>query len=322
MRRATDDAIEALIRIKDQPPNLRNLDNTQSIWMLRGLQQIEAKMYEQPYGPFRAAELMPIESNIALGAMSWGYRRITRRGKSKWITTRSMDLEPVQANSKLELFPMRKHGLFADWTIDDVWAGTLSGEPLPAELSIAARRGIDQFNNSVFISGDTEVGLTGFINDPVIDQGNATNGSWATATGDDIIQDISDAFLDVWDQSEETFMPDSIALPRAQWARIKTTARTSGTDTTILQYVLDNVEGLKNITPLKECKNGGLGGAIDRLVVYKKDPEVLVAKAATLFMVMPICDGPLAMSYEQASISKIGGMVWKAPIAAVYRDGI
>lgn len=293
-------------------------DAAPSLFLQRELQDIEGRMYETPFAPLKADLLIPVRQ-IARGAQESGHDRVTHFGMARWLAGSAKDLPRVNAQRRRTLFPVRSMAVEYVFNQEEIEAAAMSSQPLQDTMARAARRAIDTFRNKVAMSGDSDLGMTGFTNDPNVPAGNATNGSWNTASADDIIHDLNEAWIDVWTQSKEAFRPDTMAIPTSLYGLISSTPRSANSDTTILAYFLANQEFVRNVVPVLELETAG-AGSTGRLICYLKDIEVLEQPVAIPFEQRPPTFSALEVSV--ACWCRTGGMGWKAPIAAVYRDGL
>lgn len=294
-------------------------DSAPSLFLQRELQDIEKKIYETPFAPLKADQLIPVKT-IARGAQEAGYDRITHYGMARWLAASAKDLPSVNAERRRFLYPVKSLGAQYEYTQDDIDAAQMAGMPLDDTLARAARRAIDTFRNSVALEGDAAIGMTGFVNDPSVPSGNATTGNWlGGATPDQILADLNQMPIDVRTQTKEVYEADTLALPTSLHGYVATTPRSANSDTTILEYFLKANPQIKEVVPMLELEEAGAGGT-GRAICYKKDLEILEQAVAIPFEQMPPQFSGLKV--EVPCRGRIGGTHFKAPIACVYRDGL
>lgn len=293
-------------------------DAAPSLFLQRELQDIEAIAYETPTKPLLADTLIPI-NQVNPGAMEGGYDRITRYGSMRWVAANAQDLPRVNAAKVRTTFQMRSAALMVAYNQDEIRSAQMAGVSLDAEHMTTARRAGDQFRDRIAISGDSAIGLTGFVNDANVPRGNATNGSWASATPEHILQDMNDAWIDAMLQNKTAFPPDTLALPFSLWALIASTPRSSTDPTTILETFLKNQPYIKSVIGVLDLEDAG-SGSTGRMVVYQRSKAVLQQSVAIAFE--PLAPQFVGLEVQIPCVTRIGGTQWKAPIAAVYRDGL
>lgn len=294
-------------------------DAAPSLFLQTELQAIEATIYETPFAPLKADSLIPVKS-IPRGTQEAGYDRTTGYGVAAWIAGLGTDAPSVNAARVRTLYSVRSHGAKYHYSRADLEAAAMAGLPLDATLGVEARRACETFRNGVALSGDASVGLTGFLNDPNVPLGTAPNGGWAsTASPDDILRDLNEIRIAVWTQTKEAYIPDTIAIPATLFGHISLTPRSANSDTTILEFFLKSQDQIKSVVPMLELETAGAGGT-GRMICYLKALSVLEQAVAIPFEQLP--PQFIAFGVEVNCWSRTGGMHWKAPIAAAYRDGL
>jgi hypothetical protein len=282
------------------------------------LQYLSGRIVTTPFGPKRAAALIPLEGDVPEGAQEWGYDRVTHTGIAQWISSTATDIPFANMHSQRVMFPMRKLGVGYHVADDDVAAAMMSGMNVPANKAIAAREAVDRFENNVWISGDATVGMEGFINASNVTAGSVVTGTWASATPAQILADMHTVLQSIKVTTRQVYEADTIVLPIVQRGLIQTTPYSTGSDLTIEEYFLRNHRGVR-FEELAELDGAGAGGT-DRMIVYKRDPQVLVAKYSVIFHAKPPQEQ--GYGYNVPCYGKIGGVAWMVPIAAAYGDGI
>lgn len=293
-------------------------DSAMSLFLQKELQDIEAVAYETPTKPLLADLLIPVKP-INPGAMEGGYDRITRYGAMRWIAANAKDLPRVNAAKVRTTFKLRTAAIAAVWNQEEVKAAQMAGVALETEQMTNARRAGDQFRDRIAIQGDSAIGMTGFVNDPNVPTGNATYGSWASATPEHILADMTEAWVDCMLNTKTTMPPDTLALPFSLWAIVASTPRSSTDPTTILATFLKNQPYITAVIPVLDLEDAGSGGT-GRMVCYKRSLEVLQQSVAIAFEPLP--PQFVGLEVQIPCLTRIGGTQWKAPVAAVYRDGL
>ena len=305
------------------PQQFMHLDAAQSAFFQRELLAVQKRVYEQPFGPLLADELIPANTSIDPGAEFYAYDKITQAGMAQWLASGATDLPRVAVSKIRVVVPLKSYGASYGWTVQEIRAAKYAGLPLSDRLARTARRVIDTFRNTKHLLGDTSLGWSSFINDASVPVGNAVNGLWqnAATTGDKILQDINQALTDIRTTTKRAYQADTIVVPPNAYTKLTTTARGASTDTTIWQYFQKNFVGdvQPKLVMLEDLAGIGAGGT-DRMIVYKRDPEVLEAAVPIVYSEEPPDqDGfQIVISCE----GRIGPTVWLVPIAAKYIDGL
>lgn len=304
-------------------------DAGEGLFILQELQAIEQQMYETPFGLLKAEQLIPFQFDVPAGAQEWGYDRVTAFGLAQWIAADAKDFPTVEVSRARVTFPIAWHGISYKYTIKDMMAAMFAQMPLDSSLARAARRGIDSHRNQVLLSGDSKIGFTGFLNDPSVTTSSVVSGKWdgSAATPDQIIAEFNKIIFLIGTLTKENYWPDTLVVPPMVYSYLTTTPRSSTSDTTIWEYMKNNNQYIKSMEMLLElgplADSGGTApgaGASGRAIFYKKSPEVVVAKIATLFE--QLAPQKTGMSFETPCYGAFGGVHWRVPIAGYFLDGV
>lgn len=302
---------------------MRFATDNMALFFQRELQVIETTIFTRPRPPLKAEQLIPVDTSIPPGASEWGFDRIQEVGFARWASANPRDMPRVGVRKERALFPMATAWDGYSFTWDDLQKARMTGLPLDPTLALAARRVLEEMRNRVWLRGAPEKSFVGFINDPFVPVTTPIVGDWdgtnGSVTPQQILEAMHAAVETVKRNSLETFEPDTMVLPLNAYSYISTTPLGNGSDMTIRAHFLANSDQIRNITPLLELETAGAGGT-GRAVIYRRDPEVLEAKASVLFEAQP--PQTIGLETQVALVSKIGGVAWKEPIAAVYVDGV
>lgn len=216
----------------------------------------------------------------------------------------------------------------------DMQREKLTGRSLESILRDGIRMAYDKHMDANVYVGIKRYGSTGLINNPEVTTANAA----ATGTGsstkfkdktpDQILQDINDAILAVWETAEydRDAVPNHIIMPYEQINYLATTKVTELAEKTILQFLLDNNVAKTNGSNLyiggcSWCKGAGTGGN-DRMVVYiNKERYVASDELAPLSraMTQPNAEN---VCYDTAYMANISEVQMYYEDIMRYVDGI
>jgi hypothetical protein len=146
---------------------------------------------------------------------------------------------------------------------------------------MAARKAAEQKVDALAYFGDADTGLVGVFshpNIPVISAaatGNENGGTnatqWSKKTPDQIIADVATLWNSIRTTTKESEAPNTLALPTDQYSYLATTPRSANTDTTILAFLKENLEGCQAIISTGRC-TGAVNGH-DVALAYDRSPE-------------------------------------------------
>lgn len=297
------------------------LDAATAVFLQRQLVQVLRKTLEAKFGPLKSEQLVPTVWDIDPGALKYEYDQVTARGEAEWHSSGAKDFPRANVSRELVEAKLESFFLGYGWELQEIRSAMFAGTDLKEKEAIACRRGIEAFRNKVHIQGSSTVGFYGFINQPGVDVANAVNGDWvATATAEEIAEDIVEPSEDIKWGSSEVWEADTVALPPSVYSRVTNQFRGSSSDLTMADVIKKLVPNIKEIIPLAELETAGVGGTT-RMVVYKKDPEVLIAHGSIMLLQHP--------EQQKSNLGvfvpmegRIGPVVVDNPTAMKYRDGV
>ena len=156
------------------------------------------------------------------------------------------------------------------------------GRSLDQQRANASRRAVEEEINDIAFNGRADADLPGFLSNPNIPTITVVDGAgasalWVDKTPDEILFDINDLFGDIFENTKMKERGDTLLLPPAQWNYIASTPRASNSDTTILQYVVQNspfLASMDSVIPVNELVGAGTAG-VDIMVAYTRRPDKL-----------------------------------------------
>ena len=118
------------------------------------------------------------------------------------------------------------------------------------------------------------------FNNTDIPNANVVNGAggtpeWSTKTPQEILDDVNNAASTMIETSKGKEVPNRLLLPIAQHNYISSTPRSTTSDTTILQYLVNNCYWLASVNDVIPCDelNGSGSGGSDEFVIYNASPD-------------------------------------------------
>jgi hypothetical protein len=252
-------------------------------------------------------------------------------GQAEYLAGAAFDMP--YASSRMSQFnkPYHLAGIGYEWNTQEMQRAAKLGRSLPSDKARAAKRAADRFLYGIALNGktprgDAEKGGTGFVNNAsapsaqVANDGTGPSRLWSAKTPDLILRDINEALTAVETGTSETSIADTLILPTTRYNYIATTPRASGSDMTILSFLLANNVAGQNLKILKsrELETAGTGSST-RLVAYENSPEVVKFHLPGSHQFLPPFQKS-SMTYEVGGIMNVGGVEIRLPKAVVYRD--
>jgi hypothetical protein len=314
--------------MKREYENLTNvLDDTGIGYFERELEFVKAQTYDIKYPEldFANGSLIPISTSTDPGAKTIVYYTWDQTGMAKILANYADDAPRVGVNKKQTIAQVRNIGESYAYSVDDIYTGTYTGQPLDPRLAAAARRADAQMLNSIALIGDDEHGLLGILNNPnvpsttVPNDGTGSTTTWSTKTPAQIIRDMNlivDAIVTITKKVE---IPDTLLLPQAQYSLIANNKYSDSSDVTILSWFLNNTKYIKNVESVVELTGAGTAG-VDVMIAYRVDPMALQLEIPLAFTQLPV----QAQNYEFVvnCLSKTGGVSIYYPLSLNIGEGI
>lgn len=304
-------------------------DSAHSLLAARDLEQVLGEVMRDEFRPRYSDQAMTIGS---FGIRPWMdtyiQKRITRQGLAGYVV--SADMPNVGAFAQEIPRLIYTIGDKFDYTWFEMQKAIAGGASLDNELAIAAREAALDARDIILMQGDggtpsipnrgaTGYIPTGFINDPLVPTTAVGGGVWSTLTPDQIIADIRTSFLTVFrTQSARRFTPTTLALPEAQYTDLQT-RRLTDASTSVMKYILDNVQELQRIVMIPQLASAG-AGATDRAVFYQNTPDVIRGVVPLMFSFL----SPFVMGFVTSvhGVERIAGCEVRKPLGMLYVDGI
>lgn len=191
-----------------------------------------------------------------------------------------ISLDIGKTTSPLPLWAMQ-----LGWTLPELESAMKLGRPVDQQkfsgMQLKYQMDIDE---QVYI-GDTSLGLKGLTNHgSMTNATNATTGTWASATVDQIMADIDELLDSVWSASAYALCPERLLLPPKKFSALVNRKISDLGNMSVLTYLKENtIANALNgkpleILPLKWLTGttaGGVGpgdSGKDRMIAYTKDP--------------------------------------------------
>ena len=263
--------------------NDAHLDADGGVFFQRELEKIKAKSYDVVYAELPARMLFPVNNEAGPGIETITYRTYDSVGSAKIINAYADDLPRADVSGIEQSIQVRSIGISYGYNFDEIAASQLVGRSLDQRRANASSRAVEETINKVALFGDAETGMGGLFDNPNIPIGAAVNPGGGTEfvnkTPAQILFDINEAFMDIYETSLMKERGNTLLLPVSQWGYIMTTPRSDASDMTIAQYVVANspfLNSLDDIIALNECaavNNPQL--STDAMVAYDRNPDKL-----------------------------------------------
>lgn len=232
--------------------NITILDDAGNSFFARQLEHIKAKSYDVQYADLVARELFPVSNEAPEGADTITYRTYDRVGQARIINAYADDLPRVDIFGKETIAQVRAVGLSFGYNRNEILQSQMTGMPLDQRRANAAQRAWEETVDDIAWNGSATHNLLGFLTHPNVPSLASATSGWLAATPDEIIEDFNLAVAQVRTTTKLKESVNTVLVPVSVYNHLSGTPRATNSDTTILQFILANVEGINEIRPVNE----------------------------------------------------------------------
>jgi len=288
----------------------------------RDLEHLRAQTYDVVFPQMKARQLIPVDGSVNTGADTVTYRQWDMFGMAKIIHDYADDLPLVDALVEEFTTPVKSLGAGYGFSIQDLRSASMSGNQLDRRRAMQARRAIEQGIEDIACLGNSKAGLVGFAKHANVSLVSVVTGTWSTATGAEMIGDMTALVNAIVIANKETFPPDTIVMDIESFTRFSSTriSTTGDTHTTAMQAFLASNPYIKDVQSWNKLRLADAGGTGPRAVCYKKDPEVLQLVIPQEYEELP--PQRKNLKFHIPVHARIGGCVVYYPLAMGYMDGL
>lgn len=301
------------------------LDANQVAFIARDLVFVRRVIEQTIYDRLRAAEFVPVSTEIPRGAQTYETRIMDERGEAKVSHDLSGDAPRADVSldsDQAKLVNIR--GSYA-YSVQDLEYAAFAGIPLTRDKAVACANMIARALDKVGRIGDREVGVTGFFNNPLIPKKTLTHGEWLTATADEIVQDLQELEQTAITQSRDNHMLETLVLPTAYEGRLRTLRMSGTTDVTVAEWFLKNARMIKRIErwfALDEAT--GVDVAVSdppQGILYARSPDVLFWPIP-IVAEEPVPPQLVGLEWVHQMRARCGGVDVRRPNGALFIENL
>jgi hypothetical protein len=302
-----------------------HFDANESLFLQRQLDYIKTQTYDIKYAELKARKLIPVSNEADPGAEKIFYRQYDQSGLAKIIANYGDDLPRADVSGKEFFAQVKTLGDSFAYNVIEMRNAIYGNVPLEQRRANAARRAIAQLENSIAFFGDAQANLIGLFSQPNVTSvsipatGTGSSTLWVNKSPDQILFDMNLVANTVVSTSLGVEIPDTMLLPLSQYNYVASTARSANSDTTILNYFLQNNPYIKQVEWLNELATAGVSSAA-RMYAYRRSPEVLTLEIPSDFEQLEL--EVRNLEYKVPCIERCAGVLVYYPLAIAYGDGI
>ena len=304
------------------------LDASESAFFARQLEHVDKTLYETVFPENKARKLIPTQPGVPDWARVYTWRLFDKFGRAKIISNTADDIPRADVSGAEESKIIKPVAASYGWDVFEIKAAAATGTPLDALKAVSARFAVETEIDRILMLGDSDhglIGLLGLSNTTSFTPADKAAGgkTWAVATPDEIIADVSGAIQAIRTALKNaggpSFQRFDIVLPIAQYSKISQTRLGDGSDTTILKFLLESNPFVNSIEESHHSDGAG-AAATDRMTVYPRNPLILAGIVPMEFNTQP--PEQRNLEFVINAMASTGGVVARYPVAIAYGDGI
>lgn len=320
---------------------LLRLDVAETIFFMRELAEIKPQMFDVIYATLKGRQFVPIISGDS-GAETFIFTQFDKSGKAKRISGAAGDNPRVNVKGVQFINPYNSYGASFDYNVQELRAAAKAGRSIDALRAKQCRAAIAELQDDILALGDPDADngsgssspmegllsycLTGMGTQSFVVPQIAGSSVWiGNKTTDQIILDVNTFLSLIPQNTKDSFKPNTLLLPVAEYLYLASTPRSTISDTTILTFLED---AWPDVEFMSWNRLSGAGanavspgnGAHDMMVAYDRSPERLWC--------------PITIEYEQLAPQlekytyavyaemRMGGVVSPYPLSMAFAAGI
>ncbi len=286
------------------------------LFLARELEQVLARTFEVQYADIKYSSVLPISTEVGPGADSFTYRIFDSQGSMKLIADKASDLPRADVLRKEVTHQVRSLGASFAYSIQETRAAAMvPGMNLEQRRANAVRRAYEEKVQAVAYFGDASVSMDGFLNNANVDK-TVPDKWFDTATTDEMLEILNEAPTSIVQGSNMKESPNTMLVPYDVYRIISTTARSTTSDTTVMEFFLRTNPYIRSIEPINELEASKSSLTKDRIVCYDRSPEkVQLHLPRTLEFLPPVRNN---LEFSVAAHARIGGVALYYPKSALY----
>lgn len=304
-------------------------DTGETFFFARELEYIKSKSYDIEFPEMKAFKHLPISTEAGEGAQAITYAQFEEVGLARIIESYADDLPRADIRGKEYTSQVKSVGASYGYSVQEVRAAIYVGRSLTQRQANAARRANDQQINRLAWFGNATYNILGILNTPNIpeylvpDTGVGSTTQWINKTPDQILYDLNSITNSIVALTKGVEMPNTVLLPVAQYTLIASTPRSATSDTTILEYFIQNNPFITTVDWVPELAGAGpivSSVATDLFIAYDKNPDKL-----TMEIPMPFTQYPpqeRGLEFVVPCESRYGGIITYYPLSLAIGYGI
>ena len=307
---------------------LASLDAGENAFYARDLEYKIPEMLKFEHGRISARTVFPIDRRAGPAAEVITLRQMTQVGVARITTDYGNDITLAEVFTEETKSNVRSITAAVQNSVQEIRAAAMAKMPIDREKTDAAREAMLRLENKIAWQGDAVHGLAGFFTDANIPRFDVPTGAspvatpWAGKTGAEMVLDMNLTVNPIAENTNGVEAANTLIIPRAQYNLAHTTRMQTGTDTTALNYFVNNspyINSLSDVIPVDDIAGLGTAGK-DVLIAYDKNPSKLVLNIPLDIEQFPPQEVDMVM--RRIYHMRNGGVLIKKPLSIRIGEGI
>lgn len=306
---------------------LASLDTGENAFFERDLEYKIPEMLKFEHGRISARTVFPIDRRAGPAAEVITLRQMTQVGVARITTDYGNDITLAEVFTEETKSNVRSITAAVQNSIQEIRAAAMANMPIDREKTDAAREAMLRLENTIAWQGDAVHGLAGFFTDGNIPRfdvpvGVSTDPEWSTKTGAEMVLDMNLVVNPIAENTNGVEAANTLIIPRAQYNLAHTTRMETGTDTTALNYFVNNspyIASMADVIPVDDIAGLGDSGK-DVLIAYDKNPSKLVLNIPLDIEQFPPQERDMVI--RRIYHMRNGGVLIKKPLSIRIGEGI
>lgn len=295
------------------------------------LLRINTEIEMQQYPAFDYAGLMYVNTD---GGM-WSYGSIFYSGDiagaAEFLAHKGFDMPMADISTSQHVQTNHFAGIGYEYSRGELERASAAGRNLSSEKADAARKVAESFIYGIAMRGNAEKNLTGLVNNANVPVANVpADGAGAATTfaskdADKVLRDVNAVLNAPYNSTLETKRADTLLLPTTRLQALAETRVGDTTDTILAFLKANNSYTLETGQPLtirgsRELEAAGVGGTA-RMMAYDAGRDVVQFHLPGPHEFLEAFRAH-ALLWQVPGIMNVGGVEFRRPKGAAYRDGI
>lgn len=254
-------------------------------WLVGMLEKFDPQV-RLPLQSFTWSRDVTVRGDLQLGMESASFAQDTFSatntvGKKAFVSKSTTNVGRANVNSKKVTQSLYEWAQGASWNYFELASSMATGRPIDDMKIKAVQNKWQQDANEMFYLGDSALGVTGFINNANVDAADAPNGSWSTATADEILADVNALLTRSYNKAANAVAPSDLRISPAAFGILSSKKVSDAGNMSVLSYIAINclsnsINGSPlNIQPVKYLGSALNPDSSEQMVAYTNSPEYI-----------------------------------------------